>query len=541
MAIEAPPQPKAAAPLRPAGRPLASPPRRFQKWDFVWLALVLVLSYSTYFRHYSTPADMYWDENYHIAAAQKYLHHIFFMELHPPLGKLLIALGEKLWHPNAVTDQFIGITRAPRAPPGFSFKGYRFFPALLGWLCAPLLFAVFWLLGASSRRAFLLSGLYVFDNALIVHNRGAMLDSCLLFLSLGMIALYLVIRKGRRHPQRLSWGSWGLGALFGLVMTTKLLGLIMGGLFLALAYDLWPDRRQIIRMAALAALGFGMTFVAVWQTHAWLAWQRNPDLPGKGFYTATADYRPLIDSGQNRRLAAFPVLIKNYLHFLPIFDSGTDRLNLGRPGENASPYFYWPFGARAINYLRFTPAKTDQWHKYLYLQCNPVIWFCGLVGLTLSFIFLAAPLLLEVPSKPKHLGLMALFFGLYGLYMAAIAQLDREMYLYHYFTPLLFSFLLFGLAVTDLERIGRFRVSERAKDWGLGTLMALMLGSYVFFSPLTYYRPLTNAQLKSRAWLRIWSLRYPNDPTRDPVAQPLPRLGVLYYGPDAMMASSKPR
>lgn len=47
---------------------------------------------------------MFWDENYHIASAQKYLAGIMYMEPHPPLGKLFIALGEYLLNPNKGID-----------------------------------------------------------------------------------------------------------------------------------------------------------------------------------------------------------------------------------------------------------------------------------------------------------------------------------------------------------------------------------------------------------------------------------------------------
>jgi dolichyl-phosphate-mannose--protein O-mannosyl transferase len=49
----------------------------------------------TYFHNYSYPPSLFWDENYHIASAEKYIQGVFFMEPHPPLGKLLIAAGEK--------------------------------------------------------------------------------------------------------------------------------------------------------------------------------------------------------------------------------------------------------------------------------------------------------------------------------------------------------------------------------------------------------------------------------------------------------------
>src|SRR6185437_4097253 len=119
----------------------------------------------------SQPAGLFWDENGHLPCAQKYRNHIYFMELHPPLGKLLISLGEKVIHPNVANDQFINTDYTREVPPGFSFAGYRFFPALLSWWTAPLLFLIFYWVSHQHAYAAALSSLYMFDNALIVHCR----------------------------------------------------------------------------------------------------------------------------------------------------------------------------------------------------------------------------------------------------------------------------------------------------------------------------------------------------------------------------------
>src|SRR3989339_2026526 len=63
--------------------------------------IVLAFSYFSYFKNYDYPPAVFWDENYHIASAQKYLTGVMFMETHPPLGKFFVALGEYLIHPNS--------------------------------------------------------------------------------------------------------------------------------------------------------------------------------------------------------------------------------------------------------------------------------------------------------------------------------------------------------------------------------------------------------------------------------------------------------
>ncbi len=85
------------------------------------VGFLLILSYFTYVHGYWYPSELFWDENYHIASAQKYLNGVFFMEPHPPLGKLMIAAGEWLINANPIDNQFIGTDYATNIPNGFSF------------------------------------------------------------------------------------------------------------------------------------------------------------------------------------------------------------------------------------------------------------------------------------------------------------------------------------------------------------------------------------------------------------------------------------
>ena len=60
------------------------------------LACVVLIAASTYLFLYQKNDPGYWDEAWHIPTAQKYIDKIFALENHPPVGKLLIAAGEKL-------------------------------------------------------------------------------------------------------------------------------------------------------------------------------------------------------------------------------------------------------------------------------------------------------------------------------------------------------------------------------------------------------------------------------------------------------------
>jgi alanine racemase len=62
----------------------------------IFALLVALIGFFTYFQNYQYPSKQFWDENYNIANAQKYIDRVVYMHSHPPLGKLFIALGEKI-------------------------------------------------------------------------------------------------------------------------------------------------------------------------------------------------------------------------------------------------------------------------------------------------------------------------------------------------------------------------------------------------------------------------------------------------------------
>ena len=44
--------------------------------------------------HRADPPHIFWDENYHVTSAERYLEGVAQFEPHPPLGLMLIAAGE---------------------------------------------------------------------------------------------------------------------------------------------------------------------------------------------------------------------------------------------------------------------------------------------------------------------------------------------------------------------------------------------------------------------------------------------------------------
>jgi dolichyl-phosphate-mannose--protein O-mannosyl transferase len=471
------------------------------------LAGVVIASYFTYVHGYASPAVPFWDENYHIASAQKYLHGIFFMELHPPLGKLLIALGEWLMRPNAITSWFVSTDYATNFPEGFSFAGYRLFPALCGWATAPVLFAIAWRISRDAIVAASIAALYVFDDALIVHLRGAMLEGPLLLFTGLSTWLFFILVDGPERRRATTWTWVALGAVLALAVATKLLGLILFALpagLVALGRGEWRRPRNLPAFAATFVVIYG----AVWQVHFNLTRQINPLLPNDGYYLASDAYRRVLQSGGTATPATFVPMLRDSLAYSWSVDRGKPPLDLCKSGENGSPFYMWPVGARAINYR--WESDDDVHYRYLYLQANPVVWALALAGLLGAVAMLIASAIAPSLVVLKRRGVLAVFVAMYVGYFVPFLWIHGVMYLYHYFIPLLLTFVLAALVLDELRTSRRFAI----------TAAALIVAGFWFYKPLTYYEPLTNAQLERRAIVRLWDLTCATCPRGGSQAQP---------------------
>jgi dolichyl-phosphate-mannose-protein mannosyltransferase len=86
-------------------------------------------------------------------------------------------------------------------------------------------------------------------------------------------------------------------------------------------------------------------------------------------------------------------------------------------------------------------------------------------------------------------------------------SIDRVMYLYHYFIPLQFSLILAFLVFVYL-----FEEHIKNRSLKLFIPMALILfvvvKTFLFFSPLSYYGKLTADQFKAREWSSLWGMKH---------------------------------
>lgn len=465
----------------------------------ILLVLGLLIGWLTIFRGYSDPAAFFWDENYHIASAQKYLNRVFFQEPHPPLGKLLIAAGEYIFEANQKNDQFddqfdtrfIDTNHADSAPPGFSFAGYRFFPVLLAALTVPLLGILGFQLSGSLAAGIVCIAAFGFDNALLVHLRGAMLEGPQLFFLIGSAVSAIA----------------GLPVVAGLCAGAAMATKINSAPALLLVFAACFQRSRLNGL-----LWFGLSAVllwaAVWQVHFTLGQQMRADK-----YKSSPEYQTAIQHGRAGAPELFVPALSQALEYFADYQNGVPTLNMCKTQENGSYPLLWPLGAQSINYRW---ERKDGATSYLYLQANPAVWLFSLLGVLWAARSFSVSKLTTLSAERATAARSASLLALYVASIVLPLYYARVFYLYHFFIPLLAGILLGALAIARI-----MREEPRLAAALSFTICAVFFAVFQFFSPLTYAKPLTDAQLLQREWLPLWNLRCANCDSIFPIARPL--------------------
>ena len=328
------------------------------------------------------------------------------METHPPLGKLFIALGEYIIHPNDNISQsellkFTQTDYIKDFPSGYSFAGVRFFSALFAWLSAIVFFYILYFVSKNPHTSLLFSSLYVFENALITHSRAAMLEgSHLFFILLAVLYFVYLVQKQSRK----TWLNYFiLGILVGLTISVKATGAITAFLFPFLFFADQKHQgltlmlgicKKIIIKGLFFAAGSAVIFSLIWYIHFSIGKVAANDK----FYKASEKYKEIMSKGLTSDPKYFGAMLKDNLVFMANYNKGVPKLDVCKPDENGSHPLAWLVGKKSINYRW---EKSGEGVRYMYLQVNPITWFLGLVGIILSLILLIGRWFSKLRLKTK--------------------------------------------------------------------------------------------------------------------------------------------
>ncbi len=169
------------------------------------------------------PERVLWDERYFPAMADKFLRGVYQFDLHPPLGKFIIAVGI--------------------AVLGNEPLGWRVMPTLFGLALLPLVAVLGWYCLKDRVGAMLLVTFFAVETMYIVNSRTGVMDIFLVFF---VLATFIVALKAESSRQvvfscvllglaiAIKWAAFPVAVPAGYVLWRKgLLRPFLGGLWIS--------------------------------------------------------------------------------------------------------------------------------------------------------------------------------------------------------------------------------------------------------------------------------------------------------------------
>ncbi|TPX43477.1 dolichyl-phosphate-mannose---protein mannosyltransferase [Synchytrium endobioticum] len=209
-------------PAPPRGPPLG----RLDTLDHILLGVLTIASLFTRLYKITWPKFVVWDEAHFGKFATHYLRREFYFDVHPPLGKILLALAGYL----TGYDGSYEFDSGKDYPDSVNYVGMRVFCAICGAAIVPLAFMIGLELKMSRQAAFLLGVFALVECSFATISRFILLDSLLLMFT--ATSTYCLVRfrnEQTARPLTDSWWIWLflLGINLGAVLSVKWVGLFV--------------------------------------------------------------------------------------------------------------------------------------------------------------------------------------------------------------------------------------------------------------------------------------------------------------------------
>lgn len=211
--------------------------RAFTKSDRLYLVVLIAVSFFVRLQKLYQPDSVVFDEVHFGGFASKYIRGTFFMDVHPPLAKMLYAgVASMAGYKGDFSFEKIGLEYGTSVPY-FYMRG---FSALLGLATVILFFLTLKSSGVRSTVALAASLLFSFENAYVTISRYILLDAPLMFFIAA--SAYSFKRFQSEVPFTFKWyrALLATGVALGLAVSSKWVGLFtIAWIGVLNIYDLW--------------------------------------------------------------------------------------------------------------------------------------------------------------------------------------------------------------------------------------------------------------------------------------------------------------
>ena len=403
---------------------------------------------------YSYLNGTYFDEIYHARTAWEHIQSVWPYEItHPPLGKLILGLGIRLF--------------------GMTPFGWRFSGTLVGVLMLPALYFFLKRLFGNTLVCTCATSIFAFDFMHYTQTRIATIDSyATLFILLMFLFMWLWLNEPEGKRRLLWLGLCGL--CFGLGAASKWTCLYAGAGLAVLWLYYWVRRfireregfaRAFFTNAAWCLLFF-VAIPALIYYLSYYAYGTAAGLSGiKMFFTR--DYFKLVVDNQKYMWSYHSTLVAEHPY--------------------ASRWYQWLLDARPILY--FLHSFGDGTHSAFAAFNDPLLSWGGLFAVI-------AMGMKAISERDRRAG-----FILFG-YLANLVPwmpVSRLTFAYHYFPCTIFLTLALGGLFDDLRRSG-----HRWRGAVCGYAAACLLLFVMFYPVLSGVRVSDSYSTNVLKWMASW-------------------------------------
>jgi dolichyl-phosphate-mannose-protein mannosyltransferase len=465
--------------------PDRSGPRRIPPELFALTALAALTRFIGLFY----PNAVVFDELYSERYAARYLTGSFYFDVHPPLGRLMIAGAAKVLG--------VATTTLTCEEPAVVL---RVLPALFGTLLVPLVYVLLRQLRANRSVATLGAALVLLDNALLVQSRFVLTDIFLIVFGLVAISLFLAarVRSGVGRGLLLSVSAIAAGAAVSVKWTgLSALGLI-GLVWLVdeIRQRKWQQRwRRIAIDAAILVVLPIATYAATFAIHFALLTKSGPgetymSLPYQATLAGNVHYRP------DARVS----FLSEFVELNEKMSYGNALIGLTTHAA-ASPWYTWPILKHRVPYWSKVRPAPDGRVEHIDLLGNLALWW-GVVFAVLGIAVMCAA------RRPLFAGMgppLAFLAVAYAANYLPFIPIHRSMYLYHYLFAFVFSVALGALGLGVLlrwnEDEGLWVFPTRLSRVSYWLVVVAVAGMFLFLAPISYGWPISRRALEARLWV----------------------------------------
>lgn len=391
----------------------------------------------------------YFDEIYHARTAYEHINGIWPYEItHPPLGKLIIALGIKLF--------------------GMNPFGWRVAGTLFGIAMLPIMYIFAKKMFKSTFAAAAVMLLMTFDFMHFTQTRIATIDTYgVFFIILMYYFMYRYYDQKEASYKKSLMYLFLCGLSFGLGIASKWIG-AYAGLGLAILFVLALINRKAQKGEIIKTCLWCVLFFVI--------------IPAAIYF---ASYIPYFKAEPQK--SAFTVFWENQKY---MFAYHAD-LKEGHPFS--SKFYQWPIMSRPIWYYGANDGMPAGKVSSIVALGNPAVWWGGIHAVLAAFV---------IGIKKKDKKAAFILIALFSQYVPWFF-IGRTVFIYHFFASVPFVILAFGYIFTEL--IQSMYYAKRYIISYLAVAFLLFIMFYPIISGMVVDKSFIANNLK---WFDSWILSY---------------------------------